>query len=241
VATAPITKSFWQAGGGGYGFFGSFLNAQGLNQENSNLKEENQNLLAKIVSLEQTLQEDQAIQGAIENTKADKFSLVSSQVIGLDQMGDFAMINQGSDDGIAENMPVISNTKVLFGKVSKVYKNYSQVMLISNESSVVDAQIVSQNPPDPQNPQSSVYGIVKGNENFSVYLDLVPSSAQINPGDTLATSGLEGIFPKDLLIGKILQSDKNDAKPFQTAKVQPFFDIKNIGNLFVITNYQRGK
>src|SRR5207237_1162769 len=84
-----------------------------------------------------------------------------------------------------------------------------------------------------------IHGALKGGGNFSIYLDLVDSDSDIKEGDVLVTSALEGIFPPDLLIGKITSSDKNDIKPFQTAKVQPFFDIKNIDNLFVITNYKK--
>jgi len=85
--------------------------------------------------------------------------------------------------------------------------------------------------------QTPVYGAVKGSGNLSVYLDLVNSNSKLNENDVLVTSGLEGIFPKDLLVGKITSVSQNDLKPFQTAKVQPFYDVQNIDHLLVITNY----
>ena len=86
-----------------------------------------------------------------------------------------------------------------------------------------------------------VAGVVKGSGGLLAYLDLVSSNATLNDADTLITSGLEGIFPKNLLIGKITSVDKNDAKPFQTAKIQPFFSTQNIDTFFVITNYLPAK
>ena len=82
-------------------------------------------------------------------------------------------------------------------------------------------------------------GVVKGSGGLSAYLDLIPISSEINPEDVLVTSAIEKSFPKDLLIGKVVQEQKNDQKPFQQAKIRLFLDIKTADNLFVITNYKQ--
>ena len=48
-------------------------------------------------------------------------------------------------------------------------------------------------------------------------------------------------FPKDLLAAKIDQVQKNDQNPFQQAKINLYFDIRSVDNLFVITNYKQEK
>ena len=233
---SPGLKVFLGAGDNTHSFFTSFLNTKGLARENDGLKRENQQLLSQILSLQETMQANEAMQSAVQNTRQDNFSLVLASVIGVDSAADFILIDSGFDDGIAQNMPVISSTKVLFGKVYKVYKNFSQVMLVSNKSSVVDASIQQSDATT-----IPISGAIKGTGNFSLYLDLVHPNAQINEGDTLITSGLEGVFPKNLLIGKITSKQKDDLKPFQTANVQPFFDIQNGENVFIITNYKQIK
>ena len=55
------------------------------------------------------------------------------------------------------------------------------------------------------------------------------------------TSAIEKSFPKDLLVAKIIQKEKNDQKPFQQAQISLFFDIKDADNLFVIKNYKQIK
>ncbi len=82
-------------------------------------------------------------------------------------------------------------------------------------------------------------GVVKGSGGLSAYLDLIPISSTINLQDVLVTSALDKSFPRDLLVGKISQIQKNDQKPFQSASIQLFFDVKTAYNLFVITNYKR--
>jgi len=233
-ASFPLFTVFSKAGASVSGFFAPIFGGGNIMQENSNLKQENERLLSQIMVLQDALKEYQAIKEIIEITKTDNVKLASANVVGLDADVDYVLINRGSEDGIAENMPVITSTKVLVGKTYKVYKNFSQVMLISNKGSVVDVKIQNADLSAPP-----VLGAIKGDGNLSFYLDLVSSDAKINQGDVVITSGLEGIFPKDLLIGKISSIEKNDAKPFQSAKIQPFFDVKNAGNLFVITNYLR--
>jgi rod shape-determining protein MreC len=70
-------------------------------------------------------------------------------------------------------------------------------------------------------------------------LDLVPLDAEISAGQTLVTSGLEGVFPPGLLVGTITSAKRSDVQPFQTAEVTPFFDPAHTETLFVITGYQR--
>ncbi len=226
----PLAESFRQAGNKTSDFFNSFWSFKNLQQKNDQLIQENQQLLSKISLLQSNLIENQAKKEALQNTQKDNFKIVSAQVAGLND--DFILLNKGSDDGISENMPVISSQKVLYGKIFKVYKKFSQAILISNKNSTVDVKVQNDDPS--KNP---VHGAIKGSGNLSLYLDLVNSDVEIKQNDILITSGLEGVFPSNLLVGKIDSVSKNDLKPFQTATIQPFFDPKNTDNLFIITNY----
>ncbi len=237
---SPVSESFYQAGKNISGSFGFLTNLNNINNQNGNLTKENQNLLSQIALLQSILKENHAQVDASQNLKGSNFRMALVKVIGLNTQNDIMTINKGLSDGISENMPIISSQKVLYGKVAKVYNNFSQVSLISSKDSVLDAKINQNNPVIsgslPTTVQS-VYGAIKGSGSLSLYLDLVDSSENINTGDTVITSGLEGIFPSDLLIGTINTVNKNDAKAFQTAQIRPFFDVKSAEDLFVITNY----
>lgn len=233
--SSPIATIFQQGGNNTSTFFESFLKIKDLKNENDDLKKENQKLLSEIYFLQESIGEHLELKEVLKNVQSENFKIVSAKTIGLDVFNDFILMDKGSDDGISENMPVISSQKILYGKVFKVYKNFSQVMLISNKNSVLDVKIISGN----DYVEVPIYGAVKGRGNLSIYLDLVPFDAEIKEGDTLVTSALDGVFPKGFLIGKILIKNKNDLKPFQMAEIQSFFNIKNIENLFVITNYMK--
>ena len=59
----------------------------------------------------------------------------------------------------------------------------------------------------------------------------------LSQGDIVVTSALGGIFPKGLLVGRIKQIKRSDVEPFQQAEIEPFFDISQTNNLFVILEF----
>lgn len=230
--SSSAASGLWKKSGGYSAFLSSFLSDGAIREKYDDLEKENQKLLSEISSLKKVLSENQSAKEMAENAADNGFGAVLANVVGLDISNDFILINKGSDDGISENMPVISSQNVLYGKVFKVYKNFSQVMLISNKNSVLDAKIQGDDPS--KNP---VHGAIRGTGDSSFYLDMVSPDSEIKEGDILITSGLEGIFPPNLLLGKIKSVDKNDLKPFQTAEIEPFFDARKAENLFIAINY----
>jgi len=235
LLSSPVQKTFFTAGESLSGILNPFLNIYNLAGENEKLKKENQNLLSQISLLQATGEGIRASFDFSANCQDKNFTTVMASVIGLDGQ-DVISINKGSSEGISEGMPVVSQQGVVFGKILAVYKNFSKVMLISNKNSVIDVKI-QQKTADPLMPE--INGVVRGNGNFSIFLDLVQVDQEIKEGDILITSSLEKVFPKDLLVGKITKIEKNDQKPFQQAKIEQFFEVKSADNLFVITNYKQ--
>ena len=242
--SAPIQKTLWSAGASSSGFLSSFSKANSLTKENENLKNENQKLLSQVAFLQSIEQENQALSDVSISWQNNGFKFVMAGVIGLDN-NDIISINKGSADGISEGMPVINQQNVLFGKIFKVYENFSEIMLISNKNSVINVKV--QQTPAASGPErhpgsgepKEIDGVVKGSGGFNAYLDLISINNDINLQDVLVTSAIDKSFPKDLLVAKITQKEKNDQKPFQQAQLSLFFDVKAVNNLFVITNHKR--
>ncbi len=233
TSSQPIRNYFLSAGLSASNQINSLFNFSKVYRENEELKEKNYELLAKISLLLKNQEENRAINDVFPVCQEKSFTVVMAKMSGYDNQ-DMISIDRGAEDGIEEGMPVINQHNVLFGKIYKVYKNFSQVMLISNKNSVVSAQIQQQNLED-----IAVKGSIKGEGGLSALLDLVPIDSPISSGQTLTVSALDQTFPKDILVGEISEVLKNDQKPFQQAKISLFFDLKNAENLFVITNYKK--
>ena len=231
-----LQKILWKTGNNTYNLLKLFLETNDLVKVNKELKAKNQELLGEIIILQQTKIENQALKKIIAAGQEKEFKLILSNPIGLDIYQDFILIDKGSDSGVLENMPVINSQKVLFGKIFKVYKNFSKVMLVSNQNSVLNIKIQKDDTISPP-----IYGIVRGEGNFKAILDIIPLDRQIKNNDILITSSLEGTFPRGLLVGEITAVTRNDLEPFQTAKIKLFFDLKEIDKLFVIGDYKLEK
>lgn len=230
--SAPIQKVLFRTGDRVSDFFESFIKIKSLKSEVDDLKIKNQELLSQIVALKELEEENETLREALGIELQKEFKLTLAQIIGKDISQDFILIDKGSEDDISEKMPVITQQKVLVGKISEVYKNYSKVMLISNKKSSFDAEIQKNS-----SSKNDISGVVKGEGSFKIIFDLLPREADISQEDVVITSSMGGIFPKGLLVGQIKEVKKSDVDPFQQVKIEPAFDIKNINNLFVILDF----
>ena len=224
LISSPLQKSLWKIGDRVSDFFETIAKIKDLKRENQELKLKVQELIAENVALKELKKENELLREALEIGLEKEFKLILAQVTGKDISQDFILIDKGVKDGILENLPVITQQKVLVGKISQVYRNFSKVQLISDKNSSFDAKISDQ----------EIFGLVKGKGNFNLSFNLVPKENEIKEGDLLVTSALGGVFPAGLIIGKISQVRKSDLEPFQTAQIQPAFNLRDLEKLFII-------
>ncbi len=227
--SAPIQKVLWRAGDSTSDFFQGIVRVKTLKQELDELKLENQELLSQVVGLKNLKKENETLRQALGLGLQEDFKLVLVEIISKDISQDFILIDKGAKDGIAEDMPVITQQRVLIGKISEVYEGFSKVMLISHKESSFDAKI--------QKEEKDISGVVRGQGNFRILFDLIPREENLSQGDIVVTSVLGGIFPEGLLVGRIKQIKKNDVEPFQQAEIEAFFNISQIETLFIILGF----
>src|SRR6185436_14740024 len=142
TTSLPISTALWQAGEGITHFFDPFINVKKIQGENVALQTQNQQLLLQVASLKDSVLSQQEYQAAKQSATQQNFSVIAAKVTGLAIGNDMATVNKGLADGIKENMPLISSQNVLYGKVVKVYKNSSDVMLVSHKQSVTNVKVV---------------------------------------------------------------------------------------------------
>ena len=223
----PIQKIFWRIGDRVSDFFETISEIKNLKKENEELKLKNQGLLAQIALLEELKKENERLREALNIGLEKEFTIILAQVIGKDISQDFILINKGSENRISENLPVISQQKILLGKISEVYRNYSKVMLISNKESSFDGKII----------KKETLGQVLGKGDFKVLFDLISPEQEITEGDLVETSALGGTFPKGLLVGQITKVKRSDIQTFYQAEISPLFDLGKLEMVFIILNF----
>ena len=154
----------------------------------------------------------------------DKKSVVAS-VIGRDatQWSKVVVINKGSQDGVEDHLAVVNDTGVI-GQVIHAGLNTSKVLLIVDGRSAVDALFQD----------SRVSGVVVGKGDDECRLKFVPNTADVKTGDLVLSSGLGGIFPKGLIIGKVSQVSKKKQGLFQEITLTPSSDLSRLEEVLVL-------
>ena len=150
---------------------------------------------------------------------------VAARVIGRDPTNWYrmAVLDKGEADGVAANRGVIAGDGVV-GRVIKTAPGASRVLLLSDRSSAV-AVLVQ---------RSRVSGILEGQEDGRLILQYVPLEADVVPGDLILTSGLEGVFPKGLPVGRVIRVDRKGSPLFLQVQVVPFVDLSRLEEVLVL-------
>jgi rod shape-determining protein MreC len=150
---------------------------------------------------------------------------VSAEVIGRDPSGWFKaiIINRGTDDGVEKGMPVIAPDGIV-GQVVTASYDYSKVMLLVDRSSAVDGLIQ----------HNRTRGVIEGETDEVCRFKYVVRKAEVRVGDTVVSSGLDGLFPKGLRIGTVKEVTKDKPGIFQDVRVRPFVDFTRLEEVLVV-------
>ena len=134
----------------------------------------------------------------------------------------YVTINKGENDGIAQDMGVITDKGIL-GIVENTSNNFSTVQSILSDKSNHFGSLVWSN--------TQNYNVVQ--------LIDIPRLVTLTIGDTIVTGAMSSIFPENIPIGTIKKFDLDNSKSFYFIDVELFNDMTNIGNIYIIKNLNR--
>lgn len=205
-----------------------------LIKENQALHEEINGLISQVIDYDAIKKENDMLKkyyGIRENNP--DYEIAVASVIRRDPNDDFYgfTIDKGSRDDVSLNDPVITDNG-LVGWISEVNVTTSRVTTILSPEAKVGA--IDQKTRDS--------GIATGNVAHSddglLMLSVISADNTIKAGDIVLTTGVGGVYPADLVIGKVtdLQYDRYDTTPY--AVVQPYGDLRSIDDVVVITSFE---
>ena len=209
-----------------------FANLTSDQESLSDLKAENERLQARNAELEESEQTAKRLQDLL-NLK-DSYSLQSTgaRIISAstDSWSSTVTINSGSASGLTVGMPVMASNGVI-GQIVECGATSSTVRLLTDENSSVSAMIQS----------SRAQGMLKGSATGQVTLDMIASDQEVSVGDVVVTSGLGGVFPKGLPLGKVTNVEKAAGSLYLQITVEVFAGTENFEEVLVITSLTEGQ
>jgi rod shape-determining protein MreC len=134
------------------------------------------------------------------------------------------VLDRGSQSGVALGLPVIDNAGVV-GQVTRVFPFTSEVTLLTDKEQAIPVQVLR------SGLRSVAYG--RGHSNV-LDLRFVAPNADIQVGDVLVTSGLDGIYPAGLAVAKVIQVESVGAGAFGRVVCQPLAGIDRNRQLLIV-------
>jgi len=132
-------------------------------------------------------------------------------------------INKGRKEGLVRGMPVLLPDGVV-GRIDKTSRHFSQVILMNDPSFAVDC--LSQ--------RTRVRGVltgIPGERNCQV--KYIARTEDVRAGDIIVTSGLDQLFPKGLILGRILHVVSQVKGNFLSVEVVPECKLSHIEEVLI--------
>lgn len=202
-----------------------------LKSELDALKLENTKLSIQIQSYDEMERENERLQVLLSAKETyESLAPLYAKVIAKDSgvWFDSFTINRGINDNIAINMAVV-NADGLIGRIYEVGYNYAKVLSIVDSRSAV-ASLIG---------RTRDNGVMKGQTgasaaNAECYMYYLPNVSNVQPGDTVFTSGLDSLFPKGLYIGTVIAISRESDTADKYAVISPAADFSSIEDVFVL-------
>lgn len=228
-ALAPVQERVFGLGSWLYTLYArpEGQNLDQLKAENTALRAERDQLVVAVAQYK-TLLEDQTALRAQSDFLALKGLLgVPARVIGktLEPNVQMVIINRGSRDQVIEGAPVITGSGILVGRVARVRLSSSDVVLVSDSQSRVAGTLQD---------SDQTIGVVSGEHGLGIRMELIPQSVPLQPGQVIATAGLEPGMIRGLVIGRVERVDKTSNEAFQTGFLESLVDLHTVSVVTIL-------
>ncbi len=191
-----------------------YLDLHGAREENAVLSGRVAALESELQQVRQQAEESARLREALDLEKILPIRTVAAEVVARDGLPWFRTItlDRGRRAGIQLNAAVLSPTGVV-GRVIAVGSRAARVQLILDRDSGAGAMVERSRVP------GVVSGEASGKSGF-LTMKYVAAMADVDVGDRVVTSGLDGIYPKGLVIGRV-ESVSPPAGLFKDVRVTP--------------------
>jgi rod shape-determining protein MreC len=230
AAVTPVQRAVEAVVGGaaeawrGYGFHRETY------EENRRLVKRLRELEAELQARSPRAQEIEQLRELLQLRKALPLDTVAAQVIGRDGVPWFRTLtlDRGERDGVLLDAPVLSPTGVV-GRVFAVGPHAARVQVLLDRDSGAGVMVE----------RSRVAGVVSGQVSSSatgdadLLLKYVPDRADVAVGDLVVTSGLDRVYPKGLVVGRVRFVGKGSGL-FRDIRVEPSARFESLEEVLVV-------
>lgn len=202
----------------------------GVVEENKKLEKTVGELEAELLRYKEGHLEAQRLAKILAFKESLPYDFIAARVIAKEQaaLSKIVIIDKGSFDGLRIGMPVVSSAG-LVGRLIDVSWNVAKVLLIIDENSNVDVMLQ----------RTRAQGIFSGTGYRGGVLKYITKNQDIAEGDEVISSGMGGVFPKGLMIGRVSFVEKLDTELFLRIRVAPYVDFSKLEEVLVLASEEK--
>lgn len=234
ILMTPVQKGFNYVTDAIDGFSSYFTKFDDVVRENAQLKEEIAKLNNRLYEAEKTEELNEWLTAFLDMKRLHTdFTFAEAMITGRENANHMTVctIDRGTVHGIEEGMPVVTPDGVL-GYVDEAGLTWAKVHTLIESFTAIGACVE----------RTGALGLLEGN--FSLASDgicritYLPADADIRVGDRIVTSGTGGVYPRDLVIGYVIEVIPDEFSRTLTATVRPAATLTDLDRVMVITSYE---
>jgi len=201
-----------------------------VQEENERLKRQVEELLQERERLKELAASADRLRKLLRLQKHLGWKSVAAEVIGRSPYPYMRtlIIDKGTVDGVKKGMAVVTSEGVV-GHVIEARRSSAIVLLITDRNSSVSVLLRS----------SRLRGIVDGRGDGLCSLKYLPVREDIREGDEVVTSGMDGVYPKGLLVGRVKSIRREPGGFFLDVDVSPSVDFNRLEEVLILLSPKR--
>lgn len=198
---------------------------QALQSENNELKHAKLTTAPDLERMAQLEAENERLRKLLAVKEREKAKGQVAQILytARDPFSRKVIVDKGQQSGITAGQPAIDEAGVV-GQVTRVFAFSSEVTLITDKDQAVPVQIV----------RSGQRSVVFGLGNGQLELRYMPTNADIQVGDILVTSGLDGVYLPGFPVAKVVNIERDSAYSFARIFCVPVAGVENFGEVMIL-------
>lgn len=202
-----------------------FASIDRLQAENATLRRQQLERAPALLHVEQLEVENARLRRLLEVRERQHARGQVTQILraARDPFSRRVVVDKGTQDGIVAGRPVVDDAGVV-GQVTRVFPFVSEVTLITDKDQAIPVQIVR------NGLRSVVFGLGDGR----LELRFMPANADVQNGDLLVTSGLDGIFLPGFPVARVVHIERDTSYSFARIHCAPLAGVENFGEVMIL-------
>ncbi|WP_374481533.1 rod shape-determining protein MreC [Zoogloea sp.] len=196
-----------------------------LQIENKELKRQQLQGAERLLRLDQIEQENRHLRELLEVRERQKVNTVVAEIMytAKDPFSRKVILDKGTQAGIEAGQAVVDNVGVV-GQITRVFPMQSELTLLTDKDQAIPVMIV----------RSGLRAVLFGSGNGLMELRYLAANADVQPGDKVVTSGLDGVFQSGLPVATVARVERDQAQAFARIPCLPSAGVEQFSHVLVL-------